>query len=122
MARQRALADFKASRTEVLVATDIAARGIDVDGISHVLNFDVPREAETYVHRIGRTGRAGATGVAVSLCDDEERQHLRAIERLTGRTVPAEQGPRADAPRGGAARPQKRGVVPPKRKRSHRNW
>jgi ATP-dependent RNA helicase RhlE len=122
MARQRALADFKASRTEVLVATDIAARGIDVDGISHVLNFDVPHEAETYVHRIGRTGRAGATGVAVSLCDDEERQDLRAIERLTGRTVPAEQGLRADMPRGGAARPQKREVVRPKQKRSRRIW
>jgi ATP-dependent RNA helicase RhlE len=91
-ARQRALADFKSSRTGVLVATDIAARGIDVEGISHVLNFDLPREPELYVHRIGRTGRAGATGVAVSLCDDGEREHLRAIERFTGRAVPVERG------------------------------
>jgi ATP-dependent RNA helicase RhlE len=91
-ARQRALAAFKASRTDVLVATDIAARGIDVEGISHVLNFDLPIEPEMYIHRIGRTGRAGATGVAVSLCDDEEREHLRAIEQLTGRAMPVERG------------------------------
>ncbi len=91
-ARQRALAEFKANRTGVLVATDIAARGIDVEGISHVVNFDLPREPETYIHRIGRTGRAGATGVAVSLCDHEEKEHLRAIERLMGRAVPVERG------------------------------
>jgi ATP-dependent RNA helicase RhlE len=129
-ARQRALADFKANRTDVLVATDIAARGIDIDGISHVLNFDLPQEAETYVHRIGRTGRAGASGVAVSLCDDEEKGQLRAIERLTGRKVPAEQGysPQsfsvpalpADAPRAAAARPQKGGHVSRQRRRPHR--
>jgi ATP-dependent RNA helicase RhlE len=115
-ARQRALANFKASRTEVLVATDIAARGIDVEGISHVLNFDLPREAEVYVHRIGRTGRAGATGVAVSLCDDEEREHLRAIERLTGRTVPVERGLAKGASRSDAARPPAP-MVPAQRRR-----
>jgi ATP-dependent RNA helicase RhlE len=83
-ARQRALADFKAGRVRVLVATDIAARGIDVDGITHVINLDVPNEPESYVHRIGRTARAGASGVALSFCDKEERGYLRAIERLTG--------------------------------------
>ena len=83
-ARQRALADFKEGRVRVLVATDIAARGIDVDGISHVINLDVPNEPESYVHRIGRTARAGAAGVALSFCDGEERSYLRAIERLTG--------------------------------------
>jgi ATP-dependent RNA helicase RhlE len=82
-ARQRALLDFKRSRTKVLVATDLAARGIDVDNVSHVFNFDLPQEAETYVHRIGRTGRAGATGLAVSFCDIEERGMLQAVERLT---------------------------------------
>jgi ATP-dependent RNA helicase RhlE len=102
-ARQRALADFKASRTDVLVATDIAARGIDVEGISHVMNFDLPNEPETYIHRIGRTGRAGATGVAVSLCAEDERGHLRAIEQLTGRPLPVERAscsftPRVDSP------------------------
>jgi ATP-dependent RNA helicase RhlE len=87
-ARQRTLAEFKANPGQVLVATDIAARGIDVEGISHVLNFDLPHEPEMYVHRIGRTGRAGASGVAVSLCDEEERQLLKAIERHTGRLLP----------------------------------
>jgi ATP-dependent RNA helicase RhlE len=81
-ARQRTLANFKSNRTPILVATDIAARGIDVDAISHVVNYDIPEQAETYVHRIGRTGRAGATGVAFSFCDGEERGYLQAIERL----------------------------------------
>ncbi len=81
-ARQRTLANFKSSRTPVLVATDVAARGIDVDNVSHVLNYDLPQEPETYLHRIGRTGRAGANGIAVSFCDYDERSQLRAIERL----------------------------------------
>jgi ATP-dependent RNA helicase RhlE len=89
-ARQRTLANFKSNRTPILVATDIAARGIDVEGISHVLNFDLPHEPETYVHRIGRTGRAGATGIAVSFCDVEERKHLAAIERLIRRSLTVE--------------------------------
>lgn len=86
-ARQRILATFKSQETAVLVATDIAARGIDVEGISHVVNFDLPHEPETYVHRIGRTGRAGATGVALSFCDNDERKHLKAIERLIHQTL-----------------------------------
>jgi len=94
-ARQRALAAFKGRAAAVLVATDIASRGIDVEGISHVVNFDLPREPETYVHRIGRTGRAGAAGTAISFCDDEERQHLVAIERLIGRSLAVAGGPRA---------------------------
>jgi len=81
-ARQKALASFKSSRPPVLVATDVASRGIDVDAISHVFNYDLPIEPETYVHRIGRTGRAGATGIAVSFCDHDERNQLRAIERM----------------------------------------
>ena len=79
--RQRALSDFKTNRLRVLVATDIAARGIDVDGISHVINYDLPVEIESYVHRIGRTGRAGANGIALTFCDPSERSKLRAIER-----------------------------------------
>jgi ATP-dependent RNA helicase RhlE len=82
-ARQKALAAFRAGRIRVLVATDIAARGIDVDGVSHVINFELPNEPESYVHRIGRTARAGARGVALSFCDREERVYLRDIERLT---------------------------------------
>jgi ATP-dependent RNA helicase RhlE len=81
--RQRALDGFRTGRTAVLVATDIAARGIDVDGVTHVVNFELPDVPETYVHRIGRTARAGAAGMAVSLCDDSERHLLRAIEKLT---------------------------------------
>ena len=88
-ARTRALEAFRAGRARVLVATDVAARGLDVDGITHVINFDLPNEPEAYIHRIGRTGRAGATGIAISFCDGEERGFLRDIERLTGKRVPA---------------------------------
>ena len=80
-ARTKALAEFKSGRTPVLVATDIASRGIDVDGITHVINFELPNEPESYVHRIGRTARAGAAGVAISLVDSAERSVLRDIER-----------------------------------------
>ena len=86
--RQGILNDFKRNRLAVLVATDIAARGIDVDGVSHIFNFDIPNEPETYVHRIGRSGRAGATGIAISLCDGGERRYLRDIERLINKKVP----------------------------------
>ncbi len=86
-ARQRALARFSSGQARILVATDIAARGIDVDQVTHVINFDLPEEPETYVHRIGRTARAGADGIAVSFCDGAERAQLRAIERLTGQPL-----------------------------------
>ena len=86
--RERALAAFRAARRASLVATDIAARGIDIDGVTHVVNFELPDVAETYVHRIGRTARAGAAGRAISLCDDEERDLLRDIERLTRLELP----------------------------------
>ena len=81
-ARQRALSSFKAQTTRVLVATDIAARGIDVDDLEYVINFEIPNISETYVHRIGRTGRAGARGTAISFCDAEEKEYLRDIEKL----------------------------------------
>ncbi len=83
-ARERALENFRAGKTRVLVATDIAARGIDVPGITHVINFDLPNVPESYVHRIGRTARAGRAGVALSFCDIEEREFLRDIEKLIG--------------------------------------
>ncbi|HEV2546123.1 MAG TPA: DEAD/DEAH box helicase [Stellaceae bacterium] len=86
-ARHRAIADFRDGRTHVLVATDIAARGIDIDGITHVINYELPDVAETYVHRIGRTARAGAAGIAISLCDRAERASLRDIEKLTRRSL-----------------------------------
>lgn len=114
-ARIRALDGFKRGDYRVLVATDVAARGIDVDDITHVINYDLPVEAETYVHRIGRTGRAGADGEAISFCTAEERAFLGDIERLLGNTVPAdrthefhcEAASRSTLPRprqGGAAR------------------
>jgi ATP-dependent RNA helicase RhlE len=86
-ARQRALTNFKNGRTTVLIASDLAARGIDVDDISHVFNFDLTHEPETYVHRIGRTARAGAAGHAISFCDADERESLRAIEKLIRKSI-----------------------------------
>ncbi|HEU4719267.1 MAG TPA: DEAD/DEAH box helicase [Bacteroidia bacterium] len=88
-ARQRALGNFKAKKTRVLVATDIAARGIDVDELTHVINYEIPNVPETYVHRIGRTGRAGASGIAISFCDGEERAYLRDITKLIGKQIPS---------------------------------
>lgn len=87
-ARQRALSNFKAQTTRVLVATDIAARGIDIDELSHVMNFELPNVPETYVHRIGRTGRAGASGISISFCDEEEKDYLKDIQKLIGKTIP----------------------------------
>ncbi len=136
--RQRTLAAFKSNTPPVLVATDIAARGLDVDGISHVINYELPDVAEMYVHRIGRTGRAGATGIAASFCSREERDQLRQIERLTRRTLNVEddqpeyprqlpgtsdgdirpRGGRARAPRPGGGRPAN-GNGNGGRKRSH---
>ncbi|MBL8667702.1 MAG: hypothetical protein JNM48_09600, partial [Rhodospirillales bacterium] len=88
--REQALAAFRSGNARVLVATDIAARGIDVEGITHVINFELPNIPESYVHRIGRTARAGAAGAAISFCDAEERDHLRGIETLIRRRLPAE--------------------------------
>jgi ATP-dependent RNA helicase RhlE len=115
--RERALDAFRDGKIRVLVATDIAARGIDVDGISHVINFELPNVPESYVHRIGRTARAGAAGIAIALCDPAERPLLRDIERLIGRALPKEgsheggsdtgQSDRRVAPRG---RSQTRGT------------
>lgn len=87
-ARQRALSDFKANNIRVLVATDIAARGIDIDELPHVINYELPNVPETYVHRIGRTGRAGAEGVALSFCDVEEMDDLKGIQKLIGFQIP----------------------------------
>jgi ATP-dependent RNA helicase RhlE len=92
-ARQRVLLRFKAPKPLVLVATDIAARGLDIDDVSHVVNYDLPSDADNYIHRIGRTGRAGANGVAVSFCDHGERPALQAIQRLTRQTLAVEEHP-----------------------------
>lgn len=119
-ARTRALENFRTGKVRVLVATDLAARGIDVDDISHVVNFDLPNVSETYVHRIGRTGRAGKSGVAWALCDAEEHGYLEDIERLTGKPIervdnhpfPATESRRAPSAettgRGGRRSPQPR--------------
>jgi ATP-dependent RNA helicase RhlE len=90
--RTRTLENFRSGKTRILVATDLAARGIDVDGISHVFNFELPNEPETYVHRIGRTARAGADGIAIAFCDGEEKPLLRAIEKLISKKIPTASG------------------------------
>lgn len=109
-ARERALGLFRNGRVRVLVATDLAARGIDVDGITHVINFELPNEPESYVHRIGRTGRAGASGIALSFCSPGERGDLRAIERFIGRPIRVEGEPLRPMPveQNGEQRPSKR--------------
>jgi ATP-dependent RNA helicase RhlE len=135
--RVRALEGFRSGRTRVLVATDIAARGIDVDGVSHVVNFELPEVPEAYVHRIGRTARAGATGRAISLCENSERPLLRQIEKLTRQALPftdrrseegrADEGrperrnnnPRGGAPKGDGA--TRHGQQPPRRDGQHRD-
>jgi ATP-dependent RNA helicase RhlE len=108
--RERALERFRGGRARVLVATDIAARGIDVSGISHVINYDLPVEPESYVHRIGRTARAGASGIAISFCDVAEHVALRAIERCTGAAIPVAGGgpPLHATPAGKAATAMRR--------------
>jgi superfamily II DNA/RNA helicase len=116
--RERVLAAFRAGGLRTLIATDIAARGIDVEGISHVVNYDLPNIPESYVHRIGRTGRAGADGIAISFCDPEERAFLRDIERLIRMSIPA-----ADRRSGRHAPPEHRAngsaAHPPTRSRQH---
>jgi ATP-dependent RNA helicase RhlE len=91
-ARQYALQSFKSKQLRVLVATDIAARGIDIDELTHVLNFELPNVPETYVHRIGRTGRAGASGIAISFCDWSEKIFLADIQKLIKKTIPVVKG------------------------------
>jgi ATP-dependent RNA helicase RhlE len=119
--RERALAAFRRGQVKTLVATDIAARGIDVDGVSHVVNFDLPNVPETYVHRIGRTARAGAQGMAISLCDGEEVAFLRDIEKLIRMTIPvsdkrADQG-RDDRPPAKRASTQSPSAAPQRHRR-----
>ncbi len=122
-ARQRALGDFKSGRINVLVATDIAARGIDVDELALVINYDLPNIPETYVHRIGRTGRAGLSGIALSFCDKDERPYLRDIQKLTGQRIPliedhpflddgTEAAPKAPAQKSHRQKPHKRTARP----------
>lgn len=123
-ARTRALKDFTSSKIQVLVATDVVSRGIDVDDITHVINFELPNEAETYVHRVGRTARAGAAGEAISLCDVEEIAYLRDIEKLVGTNlvVDAEQPHHKEPPQTKEHRPKKKGghrrQTPPRSNRS----
>ncbi|MBV8780882.1 MAG: DEAD/DEAH box helicase [Phycisphaerae bacterium] len=112
-ARQRALENFRSGRTPLLIASDIAARGIDVDGVSHVVNYDLTHEPETYVHRIGRTARAGASGVAISFCDAEEKSNLKGIERLVRRALTV----RTDHPKYAESQPAPQPQEP--RHRSH---
>ena len=132
-ARERALEAFRKGTTRVLVATDVAARGIDVDGISHVINFDMPNVAESYVHRIGRTGRAGALGWAIAFCDRDERGLLADIERLIRRRLPvagaeaptelsagSAPAPAVSEPRAPSPPSQSRGG--PRRYRGTRRW
>ncbi len=127
--RERALDAFRAGAVQVLVATDIAARGIDVETVTHVFNHDLPSLAESYVHRIGRTGRAGRGGCAVTLCDAEQRAWLRDVEREIGRalTVQADHPWHSEAARTSTARPPVLGggpvrAVQPQKKREHRVW
>jgi ATP-dependent RNA helicase RhlE len=124
-ARQKALTNFKTGVSKVLIATDIAARGIDVEEMSHVINFDLPNIPETYIHRIGRTGRAGASGVALSFCDVEERPYLKDIEKLIGQKIPViSENPyfddTEDVPGRGPAKPQQQNRRPSARSRSPR--
>jgi len=142
-ARQRALDLFKTGKARVLVATDIAARGIDVDNISHVVNFELPNEPESYVHRIGRTARAGGQGIAISFCDSSERGYLKDIERVIRMKIEPvahnlpdltpEQKAQQDEPRrphghrhgskpGGGHRGQPSGDAPKKRNGSRAHW
>jgi len=118
-ARIKALKSFKGGQCKVLVATDIASRGIDVSGVTHVVNYDLPNEAESYVHRIGRTARAGATGVAISFCDVDERNYLSDIERLLKRKVPVTDDHAYHSEE--AARPVRRGKGVSARNRNNPN-
>ena len=111
-ARQRALNAFRNGQVRVLVATDIVARGIDVPGVTHIINYDLPDEPEAYVHRIGRTARNGADGIAITLCAPDELKKLRAVEKLIRTTLLPGGDPRAE-PRARGRRPSKRPGQPP---------
>src|SRR5213079_1047216 len=111
-ARQKALDNFSRGRARVLVATDLASRGIDVVGVTHVINYELPADAESYVHRIGRTARAGASGIAVSFCDASERGQLKSIERLTNQRIAVVPTPA----------PSELPVAPPARARSANDY
>ncbi len=125
-ARQNALSNFKSGKIRVLIATDIAARGIDIEQLSHVINYELPNISETYVHRIGRTGRAGASGISISFCDEEEVAYLRDIQKLIGKIIPVvEKHPHAikreDLPDFATAKPpvkQQRAPRPPRENRA----
>jgi len=118
--RERVLAAFRKGEVSILVATDIAARGIDVDGVSHVVNFDLPNVPETYVHRIGRTARAGAEGIAISLCDGEEAAFLRDIEKLIRMSIPVSD--RRTDQRRAEHPPAQRGATPSPVDAKRRHW
>ncbi len=124
-ARQRALDAFSRGRARVLVATDLAARGIDVQGVTHVINYELPAEAESYVHRIGRTARAGASGIALSFCDGSERGQLKSIERLTNQRLAVLQVPANEDMPVVAQQPAQREEAPREergQRRSHRPY
>ena len=121
-ARQRALSNFKAQTTRVLVATDIAARGIDVEELSHVINFELPNIPETYVHRIGRTGRAGAKGISLSFCDEEEKEYLRDIHKLIQKTIPVVEDQPYHMTHVGSVQPSRPEQRRSSRPRSNSNW
>lgn len=128
-ARQRALGNFKDQKTRVLVATDIAARGIDVDELKYVINYEIPNEPETYVHRIGRTGRAGSDGTALSFVDSVERAYIRDIQKLIGKQIPVMEEHEFATVNGGSSgsqrnqRPSNQGRRKKRKKRpSGRNW
>jgi ATP-dependent RNA helicase RhlE len=119
--RERALAAFRNGKVKTLIATDIAARGIDVDGITHVINYDLPNVPESYVHRIGRTARAGAEGFAISFCDHEERAYLRDIERLIRKSLPATDKNGQELQANRPAQPRHEGPHSPNGPRKSRN-
>lgn len=121
-ARQRALNNFKSQHTRVLVATDIAARGIDVEDLSHVINFELPNIPETYVHRIGRTGRAGAKGISLSFCDQEEKEYLRDIHKLIQKTIPVVEDQPYHMPHTGNVQPARQEQRSPGRSKNNSYW
>jgi ATP-dependent RNA helicase RhlE len=120
-ARQKALDNFSRGRARVLVATDLASRGIDVTGVTHVINYELPADAESYVHRIGRTARAGASGIALSFCDGSERGQLKSIERLTNQRIAVISTPaNEDMPAAPPMRPRAEREETDERPREHR--